>query len=460
MIELSLAEITSAVGGQPAALPELRVGAVSTDSRMLQSGSLFVALRGESGDGHDWVDAAVAAGAAAVMVEREVAVPAQVGAVIVPDCWRALLALAGHVRAQVDPDVIAITGSLGKTTTKDLTSAAVASERRTVAATGSFNNELGVPLTLLALTYQTQALVTEIGARHPGDIAHLTSFVAPDVAVVTSVAPVHLEIFGSIEAVAATKGELVADLGEEATAVLNADDPLVLAMAKRTAARVLTFGLSAAADVRLLDVVLDERAHPTAGLETPWGNVGLTVPVAGRHNAHNAAAAVAAAGSIGVDPQAAAAGIAGAAVSKWRGEVVDVGGIRFLNDAYNANPVAMRAALATLDELAMGRRVAVLGVMAEIGKGHDAEHHAVGADVPNHADVLVVVGEDATGIAIGAEDAGMAVQHVHMVADLEAAASVLREVLERGDTVLVKASRVAGLERIVADWKDEAVDVA
>lgn len=459
MISLPLAEISTATGGQVAAPAAHPVEAVSTDTRTLKPGAMFVALRGESSDGHDFVDAAVEAGAGAVMTEREVEVPDHVGAVVVPDCWRALLALAGHVRALVDPDVIAITGSVGKTTTKDLAAAAVGAARRTVAATGSFNNELGVPLTLLELTERTEALVTEIGARHPGDIAHLASFVAPDVAVVTAVGPVHLEIFGTIEAVADTKGELVAAL-DGGTAVLNADDPRVVGMASRAAGQVLMYGMSPSADVRLVEIKVDDRARPTVRLRTPWGEAELTVPVAGRHNAHNAAAAVAAAGAIGVDLQAAVHGIAAATVSHWRGEVVDVGGIRFLNDAYNANPIAVRAALATLDELAGGRRVAVLGVMAEIGEGHDREHHAVGAEVPGHADVLVVVGQEATSIAIGAEDAGMGVGDVHIVTDVEGACHVLREVLDHGDTVLVKASRVAGLERIVDEWQQAQGNVA
>ncbi|MDX1509951.1 MAG: cyanophycin synthetase, partial [Nitriliruptorales bacterium] len=238
------------------------------------------------------------------------------------------------------------------------------------------------------------------------------------------------------------------------TAVLNADDARVVGMADGRGVDVVTYGESPAATVHLMDITVDDRAHPTAKVVTPWGDLEVTVPVAGRHNAWNAAAAIAVAGVLGVDMSAAVAGISEAAVSRWRGEVVDVAGIRFLNDAYNANPVAMRAALETLDTLATGRRVAVLGVMAEIGPRHDAEHHAVGTSVPEHADQLVVVGEEAEAIAIGAEDAGMAVDAIHAVATTDAALAVLADLLVPGDTVLVKASRVGGLERIVTGWQE------
>jgi UDP-N-acetylmuramoyl-tripeptide--D-alanyl-D-alanine ligase len=461
VIRLTLQQVADAVNGEGVAGPTLDIAGVSTDSRRLEPGDLFVALRGEHGDGHDWIAAAVEAGAAAVMVERDVDVPDAVGIVHVPDTWTALLDLGGHVRDVVDPTTVAVTGSVGKTTTKDLAAGALRTGRRTVAASGSFNNELGVPLTMLDLAADTEVLLTEVGARSPGDIARLAERIRPDVAVVTSVAPVHLELFGTIQAVAATKGELVAALAPGGAAVLNADDELVMAMTGRAVGiDVIDYGESPSAMVHMLDIALDEQARPTAKLVTPWGDVEVSVPVAGRHNAWNAAAAVAVAGVVGLDVAAAAEGIAASAVSPWRGEVVDVAGIRFLNDAYNANPVAMRAALATLDALATGRRVAVLGLMAEVGSGHDAQHRGVGNAVPGNADVLVVVGEDAVGIAIGAEDAGMDVTTIHEVADTDRAMSILAELLEPGDTVLVKASRVGGLERLVSGWQQRLGDEA
>ncbi|MDX1511125.1 MAG: Mur ligase family protein, partial [Nitriliruptorales bacterium] len=223
MIPLSLGQVAMAVGADAVAHPELSIAAVSTDSRALVPGSLFVALRGEERDGHDWVEDAVAAGAAAVLVDRDVEVRGDVGVLRVPDTWAAMLALGAHVRSVVDPPTVAVTGSVGKTTTKDLVAAALSGTLRTVAASGSFNNELGVPLTLLGVEADTEALVVEIGARRPGDIAHLGAAVAPDVAIVTAVAPVHLELFGSIDAITRTKAELVGALDATGTAVLNAD---------------------------------------------------------------------------------------------------------------------------------------------------------------------------------------------------------------------------------------------
>ena len=454
MIPLSLGQVGDAVDAELVIHPEITVAAVSTDSRVLEPGSLFVALPGEERDGHDWVPDAVAAGAAAVLVARDIEVAAHVGVIRVRDTWSGLLALGGHVRTIVDPTTVAVTGSVGKTTTKDLVAAALAGARRTAAATGSFNNELGVPLTLLELQRDTEALVVEVGARRPGDIAHLGASIAPDIAIVTAVAPVHLELFGSIDVITNTKAELVGVLSTGGTAVLNGDDARVVGMAEGRDVDVVTYGESPAATVHLLDITVDDRAHPTAKVVTPWGDLEVTVPVAGRHNAWNAAAAIAVAGVMGIDLATAAAGISQAAVSRWRGEVIDIGGVRFLNDAYNANPVAMRAALDTLDALATGRRVAVLGVMAEIGPSHDQEHHSVGTSVPEHADVLVVVGPEAAAIGIGAEDAGMAVDAVHMVATTDAALAILGDVLVPGDTVLVKASRVAGLEQIVDGWRE------
>ncbi len=449
MIELRLSEIARVTGGRLVGT-DRAVGDVATDSRQLVPGALFVALRGEQADGHAHVPDAVEHGAAGVLVEAE-PVDVDVPAVVVEDTWTALRHLGVAVRERVAPRTVAITGSLGKTTTKDLIAAAVGAGRRVVAARGSFNNELGVPLTLLALREDTEVLVTEIGARHVGDIADLAPLVDPDVVVVTAVAPVHLEVFGTLEAIARAKGELVDALRPDGTAVLNVDDERVAAMASR-AAHVLGYGLEGAGEVTAEDIELDESARASFTAVTPWGRVHVRLPLAGRHHVGNALAALAVAGHLGVDLADAGAALTDAAVSPWRGEVADAGGVRVLNDAYNANPTATIAALDTLTSLHRdGRTWAVLGTMAEIGVQTDTEHHRVGRRCAELGiDRLVAVGEHGPAYAAGGREGGLAEEAVAQVDDAQAALDHLLERVEPGDAVLVKASRVAGLEAVAA----------
>jgi UDP-N-acetylmuramoyl-tripeptide--D-alanyl-D-alanine ligase len=423
---------------------------VATDSRDLPAGALFVALRGERADGHDHVPDAVRGGAAAVLVERATD-GLDVPAVVVEDTWKALRDLALAVRERVGPITVAITGSLGKTTTKDLVRATVGAGRRVVAARGSFNNELGVPLTLLALEQDTEVLVAEIGARDVGHIAMLAPLVAPAISVVTAVAPVHLEVFGTVEAIARAKRELVEALDEDGVAVLNLDDPRVAAMAE-AAPEVLGYGIESPADVTAQDIVLDERARASFTVVSPWGKARVTLPLAGRHHVGNALAAIAVACLIGVSLEAATAALTDAAVSPWRGEVLDAAGVVVLNDAYNANPTATIAALKTLTAIRRsGSTWAVLGVMAEIGASADREHHRVGERCGSlGVDHLVAVGEHGDALAEGARSGGLRPDRVHRVADADAALNLLTARVEPGDVVLVKASRVAGLERVAA----------
>jgi UDP-N-acetylmuramoyl-tripeptide--D-alanyl-D-alanine ligase len=457
VIPLRLEAIAAATGAtlRPATpdVAALVVEEVSIDSRTVTPGALFVALRGERTDGHDHVADAVARGAVAVLVDR----PVDAGApeLLVPDVPAALTALAGEVRRRVAPRTVAITGSVGKTTVKDLTAAALGAGLTTHAARGSFNNELGVPLTLLGLTATTEALVAEIGARHVGDIATLAPLVGPEVAIVTAVAGVHLEIFGSIEAIARAKGELVEALPPDGLAILNAADPRVAAMADRAPAVLRVAPDDPSADVTASAIRLDRLARPSARIHTPWGSADLTLPVAGRHHVGNALFAVAAAGYLGVPVEAAVAALPAARFSPWRGEVTEAGGVVVINDAYNASPTAVAAALTTLIAVTRtGRTVAVLGEMAEIGPTSGEEHVRVGRRcVELGVDRVVAVGPVASAIARGARDAGAS--DVVEVADADAAVAVLRDTLAPGDVVLVKASRVASLERVAAALRDE-----
>jgi UDP-N-acetylmuramoyl-tripeptide--D-alanyl-D-alanine ligase len=455
MIRMSLAEIAGAIGGtlRDAPDPDAPVTAdVELDSRRIAPGGLFVALRGQRTDGHTHAGAAVAAGATGVLADRPVGVPA----VVVPDVPAALGRLAAAVLARLpDITVAGITGSSGKTSTKDLLAQLLAGLGPTVAPPGSFNNELGHPYTVLRSTVDTRFLVLEYSARGIGHIAALCRVAPPRIAAVLNVGTAHLGEFGSRAAIAAAKGELVEALPPAAAggvAVLNADDPLVLAMASRTAARVVTVGVSAAAEVRAADVTLDDLGRPAYRLVTPAGEASVALGLHGAHQVPNSLAAAAVAVELGMPVAGVAAGLAAARpLSRWRMEVTErADGVLVVNDAYNANPESMRAALRALMTMARGRRSwAVLGQMAELGTGADAEHDAVGRLAARlGVDRLVVVGPQAGGICGGArQDASWKGESVQ-VPDAGAAVEVLRQEIRPGDVVLVKASRAAGLEQV------------
>jgi UDP-N-acetylmuramoyl-tripeptide--D-alanyl-D-alanine ligase len=363
-----------------------------------------------------------------------------------------LLGLGAWVRRAVDPVVVAITGSSGKTTTKDLITAAVGTTRRVVANPASYNNELGVPLTCCMLEADTEVLVSEIGARGIGHIARLAPLVEPDVVVVTLVAPSHLEMLGTVETVARAKSELIEVLDERGSAVLNADDARVAAMAALSPSRVTTYGVHAPADWRAADLDIDEHARPVFTAVGPAGSARVRLPIAGDHNVGNALAALAVAHELDVPLDAAAAAITEAAVSRWRMEVVRTpGGVTVINDAYNANPASMEAALKTLVRMTVqGRRWAVLGQMAELGPASDEAHDRIGRlCIRLGVDGLVVVGAEAAAIRNAADLEGFYGRgELFLVDDAEEAVEVLRPRLRAGDAVLVKASRAVGLERV------------
>jgi UDP-N-acetylmuramoyl-tripeptide--D-alanyl-D-alanine ligase len=432
-------EVAAATGGRLVG-PDVTVAGAAIDSRLVRGGELFVAVVAER-DGHDFAGAALAAGAGAVLTSRpaaEVVPDAGATAVEVDDTTAALAALGAHARDRLDagagPRVVGVTGSVGKTSVKDLLAGALATRWRTVASAGSFNNELGVPLTLLGADDGTEAAVVEMGARGPGHVAALCAMARPWVGVVTRVAAVHTETFGSIEAVAAAKGELVAALPAGGTAVLNAGDPRVAAMAARTEAEVLSFGEGGA--VRAEGVRLDGELRPAFRLATPWGVAEVRLAARGRHMVDNALAAAAAALACAVPLDGVADALAAATVSHWRMELITLGsGARILNDAYNANPTSMAAALRALAALDAGRRVAVLGVMAELGPTSEDDHRAVGDLARELGIEVVAVGVPAYGGTL--------------VPDVAGAVAALRS-LGPDDAALLKGSRVAGLERVAA----------
>jgi UDP-N-acetylmuramoyl-tripeptide--D-alanyl-D-alanine ligase len=462
VIPLTLAEIAAAVDGRlvDGARPDLTVsGPVATDSRDAAAGGLFVARRGENLDGHDFADTAIRAGAVAVLGERPVGHPA----IIVPDSTQALARLAHEVFNQLHTAaVVGVTGSSGKTSTKDLIAELIGRMGPTIAPVGSFNNETGLPLTVLRADESTRYLVIEVGARGKGHIASLCRIAPPNIGVVLNVGSAHLGEFGSRSAIAEAKGELVEALPDDGVAILNADDPLVIAMRSRTVARVVTFGEAKDADVRAVDVRLAHDARASFRLVTANGSADVELRLHGAHHVSNALAAAAVASELGMDVERIAAVLSSAEPrSHWRMEVRERGdGVTIINDAYNANPESMAAALRALTAISADRRAwAVLGKMAELGPASHQAHKNVGRlAVALGVARIVVVGNEASGVRDGALAEGMSEEEVVLVPDLDVARSVLGAQLRAGDVVLVKASRSAGLERLALALLDGAGD--
>jgi UDP-N-acetylmuramoyl-tripeptide--D-alanyl-D-alanine ligase len=429
----------------------------SIDSRRIEPGDLFVGLPGERVDGGRFARAALAAGAWGALVGEGGAVeaPAEGAVLVADDPLAALQRLARAWRDELGAQVIAVTGSTGKTSTKDILAALLAPHRATVASRENFNTEIGLPLAILEAQPGTQVLVLELAMRGPGQIAELTAIARPDVGVVVNVGPVHLELLGTVEAIAAAKAELLRDMPAGGTAVVPAGERLLEAH-RAEHLRVVTFGEGG--DVRLLGSD-GARLHIDAGGDL----VELEVSFAQAHQRVNALAAVAAARAVGVDP----AGRLDVAFSARRGERVDLPeGVVVVDDCYNANPMSMRAALEDLSMSASGRRVAVLGDMLELGAEAPTFHRDVGRRAAaGGVAVLVAVGSLAPAMAAGYESAigaGAEVDHpageMHVVADAAQAAELARELVRPGDTVLVKASRGVGLEVVVDELARRAVE--
>jgi UDP-N-acetylmuramoyl-tripeptide--D-alanyl-D-alanine ligase len=464
VIPLSLAQIARVTGGQlchgdPDAVVS---GEVVIDSRRAGPGGLFAAVAGERSDGHDFAAAAVAAGATAVLATRPVTVPS----VLVTDVPAALAALARSVVDALPAVRIAgITGSSGKTSTKDLAAQLVERLGPTIAPAGSYNNEFGHPLTVLRADAATRYLVLELSARGIGHIAYLCRVAPPRYGVVLNVGHAHAGEFGGLDQVARAKGELAEALPADGVAILNADDPRVLAMAERTEARVVTFSSAPGSDapVRAADICLDELGRPSFTLLTPEGSAAVTLRLHGAHNVPNALAAAALARELGMDLDAIADGL-GAAVarSRWRMEVRQrADGVTVINDAYNANPESVRAAIDALAHLAQGGRAfAILGHMAELGDTSRASHEDLGEYAARIGDSglagLIAVGEEAAPLLDGARRVRSWTGEALAAPDGAAALEFLANRLKPSDVVLVKASRAAHLEGVAAALEGEA----
>ncbi|HEX9092868.1 MAG TPA: UDP-N-acetylmuramoyl-tripeptide--D-alanyl-D-alanine ligase [Coriobacteriia bacterium] len=462
MLTLAAGRIAEVAGGElVSGSPDTMVNGVSVDSRTVTAGCAFVAFAGENVDGHVFAAEALRAGARALIVTRwddrvqaalEQSRRRDAAVVQVPDAAAAVAALARYHRSRLACPVVGVTGSTGKTTTKDFLTAALGTRLRVTATEGNRNNELGVPLTVLAAGTETDVLVVEMGMRGAGQIAALCEIARPTHGLVTNIGQTHMELLGTQEAIAHAKGELVRCVPPDGRVFLNGDDVWSRELAEEAAAPVTFYGADKGNDVRFADVTVDDEGRPTMTLKAGRRHHLVTLAVPGRHNAYNAAAAAAVALELGLDLKDVAEGLESASLTEWRMQVFTVAsGVTVVNDAYNANPTSMRAALTALRDMRPeGRRVAVLGDMAELGSLAELAHFRLGEEVAHsHVDILVTVGALARRIGDGARAEGMPEDSVRPCLAAVEASEVLDDLLEPGDVVLVKASRSMGLERVV-----------
>jgi len=446
----ALSDVARATGGELVG-EDAVVRSVVTDSREAEPGALFVALRGERDDGERWIDDAFARGAAGALAGASASGAGPV--VHTADPLAALADLAADERRGplAGVTVVGITGANGKTSTKDLAASVLSRPLRAHASRGSLNNEIGLPRTILDAPEGVEVVVAELGARHVGDVRALCAVARPDLVVVTNVGVAHLEVFGSWDAIVEAGAEPVEALDPDGIAILNAEDPVAAGYARRTDARVVTFGRVAAAEVRARDVELDPEGHASFTLVAGGASERAELSVPGEHMVANALAAAACGIVLGLTADECVAGLKEARLSPWRMERTRTdSGIRILNDAYNANPESTEAALKAARWIAgRGRLVAVLGTMAELGPIAEREHERIGVLVTRiGVDRLVTVGEPARAIAAGALREGIEPENVASYDAVEDAIADVRAAAGPGDLVLCKGSRVVGLERV------------
>lgn len=455
-MNLDLTQIVRMTGGrmQPA-MARGAITGVSTDSRTVAAGELFVALRGPNFDGHAFVAAAVERGAAAVLCER-LQPQLQVPQIEVANTLQALGDIAHGWRSHFELPLIAVTGSSGKTTTKEMLATILAETGTGLKTEGNFNNLVGLPLTLARLNETDRWAVLEMGMSERGEIARLAEIAAPNIGVITNVGPAHLETLKTLDGVMRAKGELYIALPAGGTAVINADDPRVASLPVANGVRRLLYGSDPQAEIRAESITV---SGATVGFRLclPGESHDVTLQVAGRHNVANALAAAAAATVVGVPGATIVHGLEHFRPGKGRMETLLLENeLLLIEDSYNANPLSMRAALVALDETQYagdGRRVAVLGDMLELGENSGELHREVGAWAAARVDLLLVLGAQAQAVADGARAAGLAAGQVQVVADHDAAVACLAQKLRRGDRVLVKGSRGMRMERISAALK-------
>lgn len=448
-----LSQLAAFAGGVLSATNEkASVDRVSTDSRTLQSGDFFVALRGENFDGHRFIAQAAERKAVGAMVDRawDGTVPKNFALLRVDDTLRGYQELASAYRKSLPLKVLAITGSNGKTSTKDFVAAALARRFQVTKTEGNFNNHVGLPRTMLEADARHQIGVWELGMNHPGEIAALAQLAAPDAAIITNVGVAHIEFMGTRDAIAVEKGALAAAVPANGFVVLNADDPFSKQIAERTAAKIIYAGIKEGA-VRAEDIRQSAGGSEFTVLEGAH-RCRAQLPVPGLHMVQNALLAIAAGRAFGLSLEECAGGLASAPLTKARLQIKTIHGVEFLDDSYNANPESMKAALRTLIELdADGQRIAVLGQMNELGEESDRGHREVGETAAAlEVDQLITVGEVGAAIARAAQNAGL--EKATAVASVGEAAQILAEKASPGDLVLIKGSRSARMEGVLEEF--------
>jgi len=428
------------------------INKISTDSRTIKPGELFVALRGENFEGHDFIEASAKAGATGALVDLNWAgsVPSNFALLRATDALQAYQTLAANYRRSLALKVLAITGSNGKTSTKDFAASVLARRYRVTKTEGNFNNHVGLPRTILEATSEDEVAVWEIGMNHPGEIAALSKIVAPDAAIITNIGVAHIEFMSSREAIAMEKGALAEAVEPQGTVILNADDPFSQGIAARTRARVVLAGTTGGT-VRAIEIRQSTEGSEFTIVEGAH-RCRAQVPVAGSHMVQNALLAVAAGRAFGLSIEECAAGLAAAPLTKARLQIKEISGVQFLDDSYNANPDSMKAALRTLVELdAEGKRIAVLGEMRELGTESERGHREVGETAATlGVDQLITIGDAAERIAEGARTAGL--DKVSSARTTGEAARLLGEIAEPGDLVLIKGSRAARTEEVIEQF--------
>ncbi|HUQ77664.1 MAG TPA: UDP-N-acetylmuramoyl-tripeptide--D-alanyl-D-alanine ligase [Patescibacteria group bacterium] len=460
---LTADELVAIVGGLCLNRSDRPILGAAVDSRSVEPGNLFVALPGERTDGHAFIPGALAAGAAAIVVSQPIDDAILVGqdatVVRVADPLRALQSVATAWRARFDPLVVGITGSIAKTSTKEAVATVLGSALPTLKNEGNLNNEIGLPLTVLRLRAEHRAAVLEMGMYVGGEIAELARIGRPEIGIVTAVQAVHLSRIGTIEAIEKAKGELIEALPDDGVAILNSDDERVRMMGSRTRARSMTYGFADDADVRAVDVVSRGPDGMSFELATRGGRWPVRIPALGRLAVHNGLAGAAAGLAAGLRPDAIVAALGTGWTAPHRGELIRAGEITIVDDSYNASPGSVAAALDLLAGMP-GRRIAVLGAMRELGDGHDAGHRRSGRDAAAVVDRLVVVGDEAAGIGVGARAAGLDPAAIVEAGDRDAARDRLLAELRPGDVVLVKASRGVELDILVDELRAGLADHA
>jgi UDP-N-acetylmuramoyl-tripeptide--D-alanyl-D-alanine ligase len=445
-MHLTFRQIAEMTGGELVQGGDVAIDSVVIDSREVKADSVFFAITGERLDGHQFLAQALTTARGAVVSNVPENAPADKGIIRVADTTIALQNLARSIRERNPFTLIAITGSAGKTTTKEMIATLVASERRTFKSWGNFNNLIGCPLCIDNTPDDAEVVVSEMGMNHKGEIAQLAGLLHPDVGVYTNIGPVHIEFFGTIEKIAEAKRELLENVKPGGTIILNADNPYVMNISRGFEGRKLTYGIDHDADFR--GVNIRERGLLGTSFEVAGHSFSLSLP--GRHNLENLLAAIATARAIGISWEGIERGVSNLKPAAHRGIILDAGGATIYDDTYNSNPYALGRALTLMEQADVtGRRIAVIGDMLELGEKEFDYHRDAGRAIPRSIDVVIGVGKRSRALLEGAAEAGFVNGNRHHFDDASGAAEFLKTFIRPGDLVLIKASRGIGLDRTV-----------